>query len=257
LAVGFIEKATINKGKPDGIWDPDTSLALTGEYILIFDADYDPNGGNAVLKGGTALAPTAPYADLRGGTSYNLAAVAGVSAKDKAIAASPFLNTLYAVAVPKKPGTLAAGNNLIMSVATYPYSAIDNFTFKTKAGGALTGDERKTLWDKVNVFPNPLYGFNQATSYVSGNPDEPFVTFINLPEPVTIKIYTLSGMLIRTLTSADKSSPTSPFLNWNLQNEDDLRVASGVYLAIVSSPEFGSKVLKLSIIMPQKQLQKY
>jgi hypothetical protein len=102
-----------------------------------------------------------------------------------------------------------------------------------------------------------LYGYNPQTSYNQGAADEPFVTFSNLPGDVTINIFTLSGTRIRTLTTKDKSSPTSPFLRWNLQNESGLRAASGMYLAIVSSPGYGNKVLKFAIIMPQKQIKSY
>ncbi|GAB6281345.1 MAG: hypothetical protein STSR0008_00840 [Ignavibacterium sp.] len=102
-----------------------------------------------------------------------------------------------------------------------------------------------------------MLGFNTATSYSNSNPDEPFVTFSNLPRDVTIKIFTLSGSLIRTLTTEDKPSPDSPFLNWDLKNEDDLRVASGMYLAIVNAPGYGEKILKIAIVMPQKQIQNY
>jgi flagellar hook assembly protein FlgD len=83
------------------------------------------------------------------------------------------------------------------------------------------------------------------------------VTFTNLPEDITVKIYSLSGTLLRTLGTEDKSEPTSPFLNWNLQNESGIRVASGMYLAIISSPKYGDKVLKFAIIMPQKQIQRF
>jgi hypothetical protein len=107
------------------------------------------------------------------------------------------------------------------------------------------------------VYPNPLYGFNPLTSYTNGNPDEPFVTFTNLPQDIEVKIYSLSGTLLRTLSTDDKSSPTSPFLRWDLQNESGLRVASGMYLAIVSSPIYGDKILKFAIIMPQKQIQRF
>jgi flagellar hook assembly protein FlgD len=95
------------------------------------------------------------------------------------------------------------------------------------------------------------------SNFETATPDEPFVTFTNLPEQVTIKIYSLAGQLLRTLDKNDKSSPTSPFLRWNLQNESQLRVASGMYLAIVSSPKYGDKVLKFAIIMPQKQIQRF
>lgn len=118
-------------------------------------------------------------------------------------------------------------------------------------------NKEKALFERVNVFPNPMYGYNIATGYTGSPSDEPFVTFSNLPEEVTIKIYSLSGALLRTLDQNDKTSPASPFLNWDLQNENGIRVASGLYLAIVSSQKYGDKLLKFSIIMPQKQLQRY
>jgi hypothetical protein len=124
-------------------------------------------------------------------------------------------------------------------------------------GGNLTASETKSLFDKITVFPNPLYGYNPQTSYSKSPSDVPWVTFSNLPEKVTINIFTLSGTRLRTLTTADKSSPTSPFIRWNLQNEAGLRAASGMYLAIVSCPGLGDKVLKFAIIMPQKQIKNY
>jgi hypothetical protein len=78
-----------------------------------------------------------------------------------------------------------------------------------------------------------------------------------LPEEVTIKIYSLSGVLLRTLRTEDKESAGSTFLKWDLLNESELRVASGMYIALVESPGFGQKILKLAIIMPQKQLQRF
>jgi hypothetical protein len=152
--------------------------------------------------------------------------------------------------------TYAPGDKFILPVNVYPYTTKDVFEFTTSKDGALTEAEEKSLFDKVNVFPNPLYGYNPYTAYNNLAADDPFVTFTNLPnEEVTIKIYTLSGTLLRTLVKDPIS--TSPFLNWNLQNESGLRVASGLYLAIVSSPKYGDKVLKFSIIMPQKQLPRY
>ncbi|MCK6614980.1 MAG: hypothetical protein L6Q47_12140, partial [Ignavibacteriaceae bacterium] len=126
-------------------------------------------------------------------------------------------------------------------------------------GGALTDAEQKDLFNKVNVYPNPLFAFNPQTSNNSlAYADDPFVTFTNLPEEVTIKIFTVSGTLVRTLTQADKADGVaSPFMRWDLQNENRLRVASGMYLAIVSSPGFGEKILKFGVILPQKQLQRY
>jgi len=148
------------------------------------------------------------------------------------------------------------GDELTIPLDTYPYTEADIYSFVTSKA-TLTEEGERDLWNRVNVFPNPLYGFNPATSYSGGAADEPFVTFSNLPTEVTIKIYSLSGQLLRTLTEDDKMDPTSPFLRWNLENESGLRVASGMYLSIVSSPKYGEKILKFAIIMPQKQIQKY
>ena len=259
LEVGFIEKASNIGGNPDGNWNPGTDIKTSGEYILIFNSTYDPNGGNKILKGGYHDGQNTIWADLRGGNNYNIPKNANVSKEDLKIAASPYFNTLYVLAVQKKDAlsNFISGDKFVVPVETYPYTPNDVFTFQTSSGGKLSSEEEKSIFETVNVFPNPLYGFNKATSYTNSSPDEPFVTFSNLPEEITIKIYTLSGTLIRTLTSANKSSVSSPFLQWNLQNESGLRVASGLYIAIVSSPKYGDKILKFSVILPQKQIQKF
>jgi hypothetical protein len=264
LTVGFIEKRADLGGIPDGQWDPGTLLLASGEYIFIFDETYDPDGNQRLYKGGPYIDPNAGYADLNGaaagnGLFYTIPDEADLSPDERAIVESPFFNTLYAVGLPKasEESTYLAGDKIIIGVDTYPYTSDDVYQFRTTVGGVLTETEERDLFNKVTVYPNPLYGFNIATSYTNSASDEPWVTFSNLPEEITVKVYTLSGQLLRTLTQADKSSPTSPFLRWDLQNESGLRVASGLYLAIVSSPKFGEKVLKFSIIMPEKQIQKF
>lgn len=259
LAVGFIERAASLGGKPDGNWDPDSSLTFTGEYILVFDATYDPAGNQQVYKGYTETNGTKVWADLNAGNYYKISATAPLTVQEKAIAASPFFNTIYALGVKKKTkdATWSEKDKLVIPVKSYPYTSLDKFTFVTNASGKLAEDAEKSIYDRANVYPNPLFAYNIATSYTSGAPDETFVTFSNLPEEITVKIFSLSGQLIRTLTTADKTSPTSPFLRWDLQNETGLRVASGMYLAVIHSPKYGDKVLKFAIIMPQKQLPKY
>jgi hypothetical protein len=258
LAVGFIERAGNDGGIPDGTWNG-TNIDTTLEYILIFDADYDPTGSEIIYKGGFVSGTNTVWADLRGGTNYPVPPGANVTDRQRKIAASPYFNTLYVVGVEKNNSSsnFSNGDKFVIPVTDYPFTPKDEFIFKTTTDGLLTSEEEKSLFDKVNVFPNPMYGFNVATGYTNSPSDEPFVTFSNLPNEVTIKIFSLSGTLIRTLDQTDKTSLTSPFLNWNLQNENGIRAASGLYLAIVSSPKFGDKLLKFSIIMPQKQLQRY
>jgi hypothetical protein len=253
LAVGFIEARKSYGGTPDGIWDPDTSLNRSSEVIVIFDSDYKADGSHLEYTGGIFTDSTV-WADINRGWNPP----SGITV-DTNIAKSQLFNALYVVGFQRlnKTDFFTPGDVFTIPVAAYPYTEADKFTFSTKYKGALSEAEKKDLFNKVNVFPNPLFAYNPATSFNNGNSDEPFITFSNLPEEVTVKVYTLSGMLIRTMTTADKSSPTSPFLRWDLNNESGLRIASGVYLAIVSSPGYGEKILKFSVIMPQKQIQRF
>ncbi|MBI5472088.1 MAG: hypothetical protein HY961_07050 [Ignavibacteriae bacterium] len=112
-------------------------------------------------------------------------------------------------------------------------------------GDAATA--RKDL-SAINVFPNPFFARAVTpTGLVKKN-----VTFTHLPEQATIRIFTMGGELIRTLR---KDDPASQFLEWDLKNEYDLPVASGIYIAHVEMPALGlSKVLKLAIIQGPESL---
>jgi len=249
LAVGFIERSAAFGGNPDGNWDPGLSVLKSWEVILVFDSPYDSTGSQIQYTGNSSA-----WAQIVNGYTLN----APVSDSLKSIASSPWLNTLYLVAMQRKDTTgkfFVPGDKLTIPITTYPYTSTDEYRFTTQLGGTLSTTSKKSLFDKVNVYPNPLYGYNSQTSYnPQGSPDAPFVTFSNLPDQVvTINIFTLSGTRIRTLTTDGKS----PFIQWNLQNEAGLRAASGMYLAIVSCPGYGDKVLKFAIIMPQKQIKSY
>ena len=60
----------------------------------------------------------------------------------------------------------------------------------------------------------------------------------------TIRIYTLAGVFVQRI---DKNS-TSPFVDWNLLNADNIPVASGVFLAYVEIPDVGTKILKIAVV---------
>jgi len=263
LAVGFVERSSFDGGNPDGIWDPGSDLSESAEYIIIFNETYDPTGSNIIYKGGSYIGPDVPRADLRGEKTglngYLIPENEPITEDQRAIAKSPYFNALYVLGIQRLNDVdfYSSSDVITLPVSNYPYTEADVFSFRTSKGGVLSDAQERALWDKVNVYPNPLFGYNVATSYTNSAADDPFVTFSNLPEDITIKIHSLSGIRVRTLTTADKTDPTSPFLRWDLQNESGLRVASGMYIALISSPKFGDKVLKFAIIMPQKQLPKY
>ncbi len=247
LAVGYTEDARVpDSVSMSGVYNPSNDLSKTKEYIIIFDSPYDPTGSNIVYTG--------DHNQANYSNGYTLSA-AGISDSIKAIAHSPFFNTMYLVGLERidTTGTFNPTGTLVIT-PEYFLTEKDKYSFVPKVN--MDDAEAKSMFEKVNVYPNPLYAYNPIGSYVQGDkykPDEPFVTFSNLPNEVTIKIFSLSGTKLRTLEKND----TNPFLNWDLKNEDGLRVASGMYIAIVSNPKYGDKVLKFAIIMPQKQIQRY
>lgn len=91
--------------------------------------------------------------------------------------------------------------------------------------------------EHVRVVPNP-YNAHEAWD----QPNESEIHFINLPSQSTIKIYTVSGDLVRTLKHSD---PVRDFERWDLRSDHHKDVASGIYIYRVESGsfEFQSKLV--------------
>lgn len=86
----------------------------------------------------------------------------------------------------------------------------------------------------VYVVPNPYRGSERWDE--SGDSR---VQFFNLPERVTVRVFTIAGDLVQELEHAD---PLSGNLSWNLKNADGRDVASGIYLFhVVSEQGFEQK----------------
>ena len=124
----------------------------------------------------------------------------------------------------------------------------DIFEFKTPAPQKGVTYEKKSA-EKVGVFPNPYYAFNPAET----NRLVRFVTFNNLPPQATVRIFNLAGHKVRTLQKNDPSQ----FLRWDLNNDDNFPVASGMYIAHIemtlpSDRSKVTKVLKIAVIQEQE-----
>jgi hypothetical protein len=142
----------------------------------------------------------------------------------------------------------------------YPYTATRpyyngtaplyyEFTTKKPAFGDMTS--AKGEMEKIKAVPNPYYGF----STLDRSSSDKFVTFTHLPLNCVIKIYTLNGDLIKTINKTGAGDPTfSSTIEWNLQNDDRVPVASGIYVALIDAPNIGTKVLKLAIFTSQERI---
>ncbi|MBU0560739.1 MAG: hypothetical protein KKG93_14360 [Bacteroidetes bacterium] len=251
LAIGYTE--TFYRGVVDNQWTLSENFYETGEYIVVFNTPYKSECNDVVYTGTFTGSAAQKYADVGNGYRIDINNP-NYSITDSmvAIAKSPWFSAMYVVALEKSDTAssfIPTGTYVI--TPSYPLTEKDTFTFTPKSD--LTLSEKKTLFDKVSVYPNPFWGYNKLSN--SGGPSEQFITFSDLPEKVTIKIYSLAGNLVRTLGEQDKSFGASPFIKWDLRNENNYIVGSGIYLAVVSSPGIGEKVLKFSVILGRSYKQ--
>jgi hypothetical protein len=105
--------------------------------------------------------------------------------------------------------------------------------------------------DKINVFPNPYYGTHSGERL----PTVKWVEFTHLPPTCTIRIFNLAGALVRTLERSGVTDRT--WERWDLHNESELPVASGLYIYHIKIPNVGEKVGKLAVFLPQERLDTF
>ena len=139
----------------------------------------------------------------------------------------------------------------------------DNFpmyTFTTKNIAAQTSqamgtDFAKEILDKINIVPNPYYGY----STYEGGALETYIKIVNLPTyedgatQVTISIYTVGGILVRRLTKGDAST----FVDWDLKNSANIPISSGIYIIHVNAPGIGERTLKFFAAMRPTDLNAF
>ncbi len=137
--------------------------------------------------------------------------------------------------------------DLFRITTTKPFLAGDYFSFTTVPA---TNDKNlaNAELEKIKVVPNPYVStakWERRTLYQSGR-GERRIDFIHLPNQCTIRIYTMAGSLVKTLTK--DSGPYDGSLSWNLVTEDGMDCAYGVYIYHVDAPGIGEYVGKFSII---------
>ncbi len=126
------------------------------------------------------------------------------------------------------------------------------YTFKTDEL-VQENDNTVTAKDglaKINVVPNPYYGYS---TYEKTRIDN-IVKIVNLPVKCKIRIYNVSGTLVRTI---DKDTDESTYVDWDLKNQKSISIASGLYIIHVEAPGVGEKIIKWFGVMRPLDLQSY
>ena len=95
---------------------------------------------------------------------------------------------------------------------------------------------------------------NLSDAYVYPNPFKPNspgrfqadkITFKHLPAEATIKIFAITGHQVAELHKTDR---TVDDYDWNATNTDDRKLASGVYIYFITSPDGGKAKGKFAVI---------
>jgi len=111
------------------------------------------------------------------------------------------------------------------------------YTFSTKGFAPdISKDAALKALDKVNIVPNPYYAYSSYES--PGNQLDNQVRLVNLPARCTVKIFTLDGVLVRTIK---KDNETAPYTIWDLKNDAQVPISSGVYLIHINAIDLGEE----------------
>ena len=105
------------------------------------------------------------------------------------------------------------------------------------------------MLEEINVVPNPYYAYSQYETNKLDNR----VKIVNLPEVCTVRIYNLSGTLVRTY---DKADPLT-YVDWDLKNEANVPIAGGVYIIHIDVPGVGQAVCKWFGVMRPVDLDNF
>jgi hypothetical protein len=129
-----------------------------------------------------------------------------------------------------------------------PYGLEDKFSFLSKAGYVDPSLAQSQFDKDPYVVPNPYAGaasFEPQRYAVSGR-GERKIEFRNLPASCTIRIYTISGELVQTLTH--DGNINYGVVAWDLRNSDNLDIAPGLYIYQVDGGNVGTYIGKFAVI---------
>jgi len=112
-----------------------------------------------------------------------------------------------------------------------------------------------TSLDSIRIAPNPYYISDpKLQTYGLPNPDDPrLLMFFNLPPRCTIKIFTESGDLVKTINHtateiSENVTSSSGFERWNMLTDNQQAISSGVYIAVFETPDGASSYQKFVVV---------
>ncbi len=144
------------------------------------------------------------------------------------------------------PEPPAAGSSLSFEIKK-PFQSTDKYRFVMQ-GGEFDSKKAHESLRNIYVVPNPYVAtsnFEPQNTYRTGR-GERRIYFMNLPPECTIRIYTITGELVKTLEhneSIDNGQEA-----WDLTTKDGMNLAYGIYLFHVEAEGVGTQTGRFAVI---------
>ena len=138
------------------------------------------------------------------------------------------------------------------TIETLPNKGYPMYSFTTKNIAPTTKEvsTHASILDKINIVPNPYYGFSAYESSAL----ETYVKITNLPEKCDISIFTVSGTLVKRISKGDAETT---FVTWDLKNDAAIPIAGGIYIIHINAPNIGERTLKFFCAMRPTDLNAF
>ncbi len=130
-----------------------------------------------------------------------------------------------------------------------PLSERDSIVFKVNPAKDLDADKVDADMNKIRVVPNPYVATNRMEPALSNSQlnQRRRLLFTNIPAESTIRIFTVSGVLIRELKV--ENAPENGSVHWDMLTKEGLEIAAGMYIYHVKSDRTGDeKIGKFAVI---------
>ena len=235
-------------GQPKGPDNPSTPGDLIAGYNWGFLGPDTPAGIQAVAF--PVAAPLSNNITLNVGDTFVIF-VPGQSVYIEGIKALPANGDVWRLLIDAgsdrhdggREGGDAVDSNLPVGPFTYaesgPVNVYPGARWQLTLGGGSNELADADL-SAIRVVPNPFIAANEITR---GNGLQR-ILFTNLPPQATIRIYTISGNLVRVLEHADGSGTEA----WDVRTRFDLLVASGNYYFHVTTPDGRTHLGRFAVV---------
>lgn len=126
------------------------------------------------------------------------------------------------------------------------------FTFDADNLPRIDADSVKSAMDQILVIPNPykvssIYEPQVTNTNLQHNRE---LHFTGVPAPSTLRIFTVSGSLIRKIdiSESDLTSEYGGTYIWDMLTKDNLEISYGIYIYHIQAPGVGEKIGKFAVI---------